>query len=50
MLLAWGEEGEAIAAFVFAGVRAAIGVVALLIALRALERKDPRDDSPSVLH
>ena len=48
ILLAGGREGEAVAAFVFAAVRAALGVVALLIASRALERRDPRDDHPSV--
>jgi hypothetical protein len=32
---------------VFAGIRAALGVVALLIAARALERRNPNDDRPS---
>jgi hypothetical protein len=31
----------------FAAVRAVLGVVALLIALRALEHRNPNDDRPS---
>ena len=44
-------EGEAvgIALLIFTALRAAIGVVALVLAARALERKDPHDDQPSIL-
>ncbi|HEV7624243.1 MAG TPA: hypothetical protein VGO26_08910 [Amnibacterium sp.] len=44
-------EGEAvgIALLIFTALRAAIGVVALVLAARALERRDPHDDRPSVL-
>lgn len=38
------------ACFAFAAVRAVLGVVALLIALRALDRRHPRDDRPSAIH
>ena len=47
LLLAVGSEGAAIACFVFAVVRAALGVAALLIAIRALEHRRPEDDAPS---
>jgi hypothetical protein len=47
LLLAVGREGAAFAVLAFATVRAVLGVVALLVALRALERKDPHDDAPS---
>ena len=47
LLLALGDESAAFACFVFAAVRAALGVVALLVAARALERHDPHDDRPS---
>lgn len=47
LLLAVGSEGAAFACFAFAAVRAALGVAALLIAMRALERRDPNDDRPS---
>ncbi|MGT2424673.1 hypothetical protein [Amnibacterium kyonggiense] len=47
LLLATGAEGPAFAVFAFAAVRAALGVAALLIALRVLERRDPNDDAPS---
>lgn len=49
ILLAVGREDAAVAVFAFAAVRAAIGVAALLIALRALERRDPHDDAPSAI-
>ena len=44
-------QGEAIgiALLVFTALRAGIGVVALVLAARALERRDPHDDQPSVL-
>jgi hypothetical protein len=47
ILLAIGSETAAIAVFAFVLVRAALGVAALLIAMRALERRDPNDDRPS---
>lgn len=47
LLLAVGDEAAAIAVLLFAAVRAALGVAALLIASRALERRDPHDDRPS---
>jgi membrane protein implicated in regulation of membrane protease activity len=47
ILLAVGSETAAFACFAFAVVRAALGVAALLIAIRALERKNPNDDRPS---
>lgn len=47
ILLAVGSETAAFACFGFAVVRAALGVVALVIAMRALERRDPNDDRPS---
>ena len=50
ILLAVGREGAAIALFAFALVRAVLGVAALLIALRALERRNPRDDAPSSIY
>ena len=46
ILLAVGSESAAFAVFAFVAVRAALGVVALLIAARALERRHPRDDGP----
>jgi hypothetical protein len=36
--------------FAFAGVRAVLGVIALLLAARALERRHPNDDAPSSIH
>jgi hypothetical protein len=48
LLVAEGED-VGIALLVFTALRAAIGVVALVLAARALERHDPRDDRPSVL-
>ena len=42
-----GSETAAFAVLTFAAVRAGLGVAALLIAARALERRDPRDDRPS---
>ena len=47
VLLAIGSEGAAFAVLAFAAVRAALGVAALLIAIRALDRRDPHDDAPS---
>jgi membrane protein implicated in regulation of membrane protease activity len=47
LLLAVGSEAAAVACFLFAAVRAALGVVALLLAMRALERRRPEDDAPS---
>ena len=47
ILLAIGSESAAFACFAFAIVRAALGVAALLIAIHALERRDPNDDRPS---
>ena len=47
VMLAVGEEPAAFACFAFALVRAVLGVAALLIAMRALERKHPNDDEPS---
>ncbi|MGN6446713.1 hypothetical protein [Amnibacterium sp.] len=47
ILLALGSEGPAIACFGFALVRAVLGVVALLIAVRVLDRRHPNDDRPS---
>ncbi|WP_375406644.1 hypothetical protein [uncultured Amnibacterium sp.] len=47
ILLAIGSETAALAVFAFVLVRAALGVAALLIAIRALERRDPNDDRPS---
>ena len=49
VLVAQGQEGAGFATLVFAGVRAVLGVFALLVAAQALERRDPRDDAPSVL-
>lgn len=49
LLLAVGDEAAAFAVLVFAAVRAAIGVAALLIASHALQRRDPRDDRPSAV-
>jgi hypothetical protein len=48
LLVAEGEE-IGIALLIFTALRAAIGVVALVLAARALARHDPRDDSPSIL-
>jgi hypothetical protein len=48
LLVAEGE-GIGVALLVFTALRAAIGVVALVLAARALERRDPHDDRPSVL-
>jgi hypothetical protein len=48
LLVAEGE-GIGVALLVFTALRAAIGVVALILAAQALERRDPRDDAPSVL-
>jgi hypothetical protein len=50
ILLAVGSETAAFACFAFAVVRAALGVVALLIAMRALEHTNPNDDRPSSVH
>ena len=33
--------------FVFVAIRAGLGVVALLLAARALEKRRPEDDAPS---
>jgi hypothetical protein len=48
LLVAEGED-VGIALLIFTALRAAIGVVALVLAARALERHDPHDDRPSVL-
>ena len=48
LLVAEGED-VGLALLVFTALRAAIGVVALVLAARALERHDPHDDRPSVL-
>ncbi len=48
LLVAQGEA-VGIALLVFTALRAGIGVVALVLAARALERRDPHDDRPSVL-
>ena len=50
VLVAAGREAAGIAVLVFAAVRAALGVAALLIASRALERRHPNDDRPSAIH
>ncbi len=50
LLLAIGSESAALAVFAFVVVRAALGVAALLIAMRALERRNPNDDRPSSVH
>lgn len=50
ILLAIGSESAAFACFGFAIVRAILGVVALLIAIRALDRGNPNDDRPSSVH
>jgi membrane protein implicated in regulation of membrane protease activity len=47
ILLAIGSETAAVAVFAFVLVRAVLGVAALLIAVRVLERRDPKDDRPS---
>ena len=47
ILLAIGSETAAFAVFAFVLVRAALGVAALLIAMRALEHRNPNDDRPS---
>ncbi|MBW4040548.1 MAG: hypothetical protein HIU86_00250 [Acidobacteria bacterium] len=47
ILLAVGSEAAALACFGFALVRALLGVAALLIAMRALEHRNPNDDKPS---
>ena len=47
ILLAVGAESAAVACFAFAGVRAGLGVAALLIAIHALDRGNPNDDRPS---
>jgi hypothetical protein len=47
ILLAVGSEAAAFACFGFALVRAVLGVAALLIAMRALDRGHPNDDRPS---
>jgi hypothetical protein len=47
ILLAIGAESAAFAVLAFAAIRAALGVAALLIALRALEHRNPNDDRPS---
>jgi hypothetical protein len=48
LLVAEGED-VGFALLVFTALRAGIGVVALVLAARALERHDPHDDEPSVL-
>ena len=48
LLVAEGED-VGLALLVFTALRAGIGVVALVLAARALERHDPHDDEPSVL-
>ncbi|HEY0374481.1 MAG TPA: hypothetical protein VGC94_06780 [Amnibacterium sp.] len=48
LLVAEGQ-GVGVALLIFTALRAAIGVVALVLAARALERHDPHDDRPSVL-
>jgi membrane protein implicated in regulation of membrane protease activity len=47
ILLAIGDEAAAFPVFAFAAVRALLGVIALLLAARALERRHPNDDAPS---
>ncbi|WP_375388502.1 hypothetical protein [uncultured Amnibacterium sp.] len=47
ILLATGAERPAVWVFVFVGVRVALGVAALVIAIHALDRGDPNDDRPS---
>ena len=49
ILLALGSEDAAFAVFAFAAVRALLGVIALLLAARALERRHPNDDAPSAI-
>jgi hypothetical protein len=46
--VAQGEE-IGIALLIFTALRAVIGVVALVLASRALAQHDPHDDRPSVL-
>jgi hypothetical protein len=48
LLVAEGED-VGLALLVFTALRAGIGVVALVLAARTLERHDPHDDEPSVL-
>ncbi|GAA2754573.1 hypothetical protein [Amnibacterium kyonggiense] len=47
LLLAIGAEGAAFAVFAFVVIRVIIGVAALLVALRVLDRRNPNDDAPS---
>ena len=42
-------EGAGWALLVFAVLRAAVGVVALVITVQALERRHPGDDRPSII-
>ena len=48
LLVAEGED-VGLALLVVTALRAGIGVVALVLAARALEQHDPHDDEPSVL-
>ena len=43
------DEGVGYAVLVFVALRAGLGVVALLIASRAIADKGPHDDRPSVI-
>jgi hypothetical protein len=49
ILLAIGAEQAAVWVFVFVVIRAALGVAALVIALHALDRRNPNDDRPSAV-
>ena len=44
------NESAGYAVLVFTALRAGLGVWALLIAARAMDRRDPNDDRPSVIH
>jgi hypothetical protein len=48
VLVAEGED-IGIALLIFTALRAVIGVVALVLASRALAQHDPHDDRPSIL-
>lgn len=49
LLVAQGEEATGIALLVFTALRAVIGVIALVVAARALADRNPNDDRPSIL-
>jgi hypothetical protein len=47
--VAEGQEGVGVALLVFTALRAVIGVVALVLAARAIANRNPHDDQPSIL-